>query len=440
MERSLIAATSGIEANQTYLDVIGNDIANANTTAFKSQSVSFADLLNEQVAGATAPTATSGGINPYAVGSGVKVGTVSENDTQGTIEQTNVPTDVAIQGNGYLIASQNGQTLYTRDGQLSTDANGQLVAPNGALIQGWMAQGGVVNTNAPVGNITIPLQSTVPATETTNITLGGNLPANSGSGTNPVSFTTDAYDSLGNTVPITVSFYPTSTAGQWTMVVTAESTSSSGTTTTYDIVGTPPTSSSSASGPTVTFQNGQLSGISGGTQNANGSWTVQGTWPTGSAYTFGTPTVDFTFPAPGSSGAVTQFAGNQSISATSQNGSPAGSLQSFSIGADGTITGTFSNGQSQTIGQIALATFANPQGLSDLGNLMYQSTVNSGQPVISAPGSGGAGTLVGGALEQSNVSLSKELTDLIVAQEAYQANTKVITTTDQAVQSLLQVP
>lgn len=279
-----------------------------------------------------------------------------------------MPTDVAIQGNGYLIASQNGQTLYTRDGQLSTDANGQLVAPNGALIQGWMAQNGVVNTNAPIGNITIPLQSTVPATETTNITLGGNLPANSGSSTNPVSFTTDAYDSLGNTVPITVTFYPTSTAGQWTMVVTAESPSSSGTTTTSDIVGTPPTSGGSASGPTVTFKNGQLSGISGGTQNANGSWTVQGTWPTGSAYTFGTPTVDFTFPAPGSSGAVTQFAGNQSISATSQNGSPAGSLQSFSIGADGTITGTFSNGQSQTIGQIALATFANPQGLSDLGN------------------------------------------------------------------------
>jgi flagellar hook protein FlgE len=437
MERSLIAATSGIEANQTYLDVIGNDIANANTTAFKSQSVSFADLLNEQVAGATAPTATSGGINPYAVGSGVKVGTVSENDTQGTIEQTNVPTDVAIQGNGYLVASQNGQTLYTRDGQLSTDANGDLVAPNGALIQGWMAQNGVVNTNAPVGNITIPLQSTSPAAETTNITLGGNIPAPTSGSTSPVSFTVDAYDSLGNTVPVTVTLTPpSSTASQDTWTMTAAIPGSNGSTPISFSNG-----GSSTTEQTITFgSNGQISQVNG-TNTSNAPVTLDATWPTsGTNYTFNNNAFTFTLPAPGSSDAVTQYAGNQSISAANVNGSPAGSLQSFSIGADGTITGTFSNGQSQTIGQIALATFANPEGLTDLGNLMYQSTVNSGQPVISAPGSGGAGTLVGGALEQSNVSLSKELTDLIVAQEAYQANTKVISTTDQAVQSLLQVP
>jgi flagellar hook protein FlgE len=429
MEQSLIAAVSGIDANQTFLDVIGNNIANSNTTAYKSESVGFTDLLAEQIQGAAAPTATSGGLNPESIGAGVEVGTVVENQTQGAIQQTNVPSDVAIQGNGFLVASLAGQTMYTRDGQLSLDANGDLTAPNGALIQGWEANAsGTINTNSPTTAITIPTSSTLPATATQNITLGGNLPSGS---TSPVSFTTNAYDALGDVVPITFTLTPTSTANQWTLQATVPNGSS-----TADLFST-------STPPTVTFSSsGQLQSVSGATGSATAGFSLPvTTMPPSPPYQFATgATLNIDFPAATANGAVTQFSGNPTLTATKQDGHAAGSLQSYTIGADGVITGSYSNGQSQTIAQIALATFANPSGLTDLGNLMYQATSNSGQAVVSTPGSGGAGTLVGGALEASNVDLSTQLTDLIVAQEAYQANTKVISTTDNVMQALMQVP
>jgi len=146
------------------------------------------------------------------------------------------------------------------------------------------------------------------------------------------------------------------------------------------------------------------------------------------------------FPAPGSVGAVTQFAGTQTFAATGQDGNPPGTLESYTIGANGVMTGAFSNGLSKAFGQVALATFSNPGGLSDQGNLMYSLTPNSGQAQIGTPGTGGRGTLLGGALESSNVDLASQLTDLIVAQEAYQANTKVVATTSQVLQSLVNMP
>jgi len=428
VEQSLIAAASGIEANQTYLDVIGNNIANANTTGYKEENVGFSDLLAEQISGASAPTATSGGLNPVAVGAGVQVGTVTEAQTQGAIQQTDVPTDVAIQGNGFLVASQGGQTFYTRDGQLTVDGNGQLTAPDGALIQGWEASSsGSIITNGPTTAVTIPTASTVPATATSEITLGGNLPS---TGTS-ASFTYDAYDALGDTVPVTVTFtQATAGSNSWTMQATVPGASG------------PTNLFASGSEPTLTFgSQGQLTGVSGGTTNTSTGVTSVSAPAPGAPYQFASGAqLSFDFPASTSSAAVTQQNIGQSISATSQNGNAAGTLESYSIGADGVISGSFSNGQSQDIGQIALATFANPTGLTDLGNLMYQATANSGQANVSTAGAGTAGTLIGGALESSNVDLSTQLTDLIVAQEAYQANTKVITTTDTALQSLMQVP
>lgn len=427
MEQSLIAAASGIDANQTYLDVIGNNIANSNTTGYKQESVGFSDLLAQQISGATAPTATSGGLNPMAVGAGVQVGTITEAQTQGAIQQTNVPTDVAIQGSGFLVASKGGQTFYTRDGQLSVDGTGQLTTANGSLIQGWEANAsGVINTNTPMTSVTIPTNATVPATATSAITLGGNLPAG---GSSPVSFTYNAYDSLGDAVPVTFTFTPVSGAtDQWSMQATVPSTTG-----TTNLFSTP---------PTLTFgSSGTLSSVSGATTNPDGSLSVATTSMPGAPYQFASGAkLSIDFPAPTSTAGVTQDSGSQSIDASSQNGNAAGSLESYSIGANGVVSGSFSNGQSQDIGQIALATFSNPTGLTDLGNLMYQATANSGQAVVSTPGTGQAGTLVGGALEASNVDLSSQLTDLIVAQEAYQANTKVITTSDTALQALMQVP
>jgi flagellar hook protein FlgE len=433
MEQSLIAAVSGIQADQTYLDVIGSNVANSNTTGYKSQSADFTDLLAEQISGASAPIANGqgAGINPIAVGSGVRIGSVSENLNQGAIQQTNIPTDVAIQGNGYLVAVQYGQTLFTRDGNLTLDANGDLSTQTGGLIQGWEANAqGVINTNAPAGPISIPTGSTMAANPTTQFAVGGNLPAWNGSGTaTPISTTINAYDSLGDAIPVTLTYTPVSgTANTWTIQGTV--TSPTGATT--NLWSTP---------PTMTFNpsSGQIASITGAATNADGTMTLPvSTMPAGYAFPGG-DTWKFTFPAPNTTDAVTQYSGEQTISMTGQDGYSSGTLSSYSIGSDGVITGAFSNGKTLSIGQIALASFSNPGGLADQGNLMFAQSANSGPPQIGAPSTGGRGTLVGGALEGSNVDLSTQLTDLIVAQEAYQANTKVVSTTATNITALTQM-
>jgi len=433
MEQSLIAAVSGIAADQTYLDVIGSNVANSNTTAYKSQSAQFTDLLAEQVAGASAPVAggQSGGINPIAVGAGVRIGAVSSNQSQGAIQATNVPTDVAIQGSGFLVAQQFGQTMYTRDGNLTLDANGNLTTQSGALIQGWMANAqGTINTNAPTGPLTIPTNTTMPATPTTQLTLGGNLPAWSGTGTaTPVDSTINAYDALGNVVPVDLTFTPvTGKANTWTLQGTV--TDPAGAIT--QLWTTP---------PTITFgtTTGQISSVTGATTNSDGSLSLP-VQNMPSTYAFpSSDTWNIQFPNPTSPGAVTQYSGQQSLTVTGVDGYSSGTLSGYSVGSDGVITGSFSNGKTLSIGQIALAQFSNPGGLASQGNLMYIQSSNSGQPTVGVAGTGGLGSLVGGALEGSNVNLSSQLTDLIVAQEAYQANTKVVSTTAANLNALAQM-
>lgn len=431
MEQSLIAAVSGIEANQTYLDVVGNNIANANTVGYKSEDAVFTDLLAEEIAGAAAPLANGqgAGVDPLSIGSGVRVGAVTNELSQGALEQTNQPTDVAIQGNGYLVVEDQGQQLYTRAGHLTIDADGNLATPTGGLIQGWQASStGVINTNAPTTGIVIPAGEVMNAQATTNVTMEGNLPSWNGTGTPPVVTTTiNAYDSLGDVVPVTLQL--TGVAGQanqWSVAGTVPN--GSGTTNLF----------STTSPPVVTFDGttGQISSITGVTANADGSYSLPvGTMPPNFSFPAG-DTWNITFPPPGTVGDVTQFAGEQTFAATNQDGNATGTLESFAIGPDGVITGSFSNGKTQAIGEVALATFANPGGLADEGNLLFAATPNSGQASIGAPGTGGRGTLIGGALEGSNVDLATQLTDLIVAQEAYTANTKVVTTTSAVLQSV----
>ena len=433
MEQSLIAAVSGIEANQTYLNVIGNNVANSNTTGYKSESADFTDLLAQQIAGASAPlpNGQGAGVNPIAVGSGVRIGSVTNDQSQGALLQTNQPTDVAIQGNGFLAVVQNGQQMYTRDGHLTIDANGNLATATGGLVQGWMANSqGVLNTNAPTGPVTIPTGVTMGAQATTSLSLQGNLPAWTGTGTaTPIPATMNAYDALGNAIPVTLTFTPVAgTANTWTVQGTVPNPAGG----TSKLWSTP---------PTVTFDptTGQVKSITGATTNPDGSLSLPvGTMPTGYSFPAG-DTWNINFPAPNSTSAVTQYAGQQSLTFGKQDGYASGSLASFAIGSDGVITGSFSNGKTLPIGELALATFANPGGLADQGNLLYQTTANSGQPNIGAPGTGGRGTLVGGSLEGSNVDLAAQLTDLIIAQEAYQANTKVVSTTATNLQALTQM-
>lgn len=271
MERSLAAAVTGINAEQTYLDAIGSNIANSSTDGYKQENVLFSDLLTQQINGATAPVPPGqGGVNPSSVGSGVQVAGVVGNLSEGPLDQTGVPSNAAIQGAGFFVINQNGQQVYTRAGDFTLDASGNLVTPSGGLVQ---AVGG--------GPVNIPLGKT----------------------------------------------------------------------------------------------------------NASGA-----------------------------------------------------SLVSYSIGADGTVTGTYSDGTTASLGQIATAIFANANGLVELGNNYYAASANSGTANIGAPGSGGRGPLIGGSVEGSNVDLAQQLTGLVDAQTNYEANTKVVGTTAQVLQALVQMP
>ncbi|HET6875885.1 MAG TPA: flagellar hook-basal body complex protein, partial [Acidimicrobiales bacterium] len=302
----------------------------------------------------------------------------------------------------------------------------------GGLIQGWMASSqGVINTNSPIGPVSIPAGTTMPANATTSLTVGGNLPAWSGTGAGkPVTATINAYDQLGDSIPVTLTYTPvTGTANTWTVQGTVAN-PAGGTTT--DLWNT---------APTIVFDpsTGKISSITGATTNGDGSLTLAvNNMPAGYAWPSG-DNWNINFPAPNAQGAVTQFSGQQTFTITNQDGYSSGSLSSFSIGSDGVITGAFTNGKSLSIGELALATFSNPSGLADEGNQMYASSPNSGQANVGAPGTGGRGSLVGGALESSNVDLATQLTDLIVAQEAYQANTKVVSTTASNLQALTQM-
>src|SRR6185437_8439647 len=423
------AAVSGIDANQTMLDEIGNNIANADTVGYKAGQVQFGDLLSEQIAGATAPTGRAGGTNPVAVGSGVLVTSVGTDLTEGSLESTGNPNDVAIQGSGYLIVDKNGQQLYTRDGALTPDAAGNLTV-DGGLVMGWAANAaGVIDTNTPLTPVAIPTGQTIGASATTELTLGGNLPAWNGVGTPPtVTVTTFAYDSLGAVVPVTLTFTGVpGQADQWTLQGTVP-----------DPAGGTDTLFAATAEPTITFDptTGEISGITGSTAGPAGSLHVAvGAMPAGYDFPAG-DTWSIDFPAAGSTGAVTQYDSPQTLVVEGQDGYPAGALEGYSIGTDGVITGTFSNGQTRAIAQLAMAGFANPGGLTDQGGGLFATTANSGQAQIGVAGTGVLGSLLGGQLEQSNVDLGTELTDLITAQEAYEANTKVVTTTAQAVQAL----
>lgn len=421
--RSLGAAASGIAAMQTELDTIGNNIANAETTGYTSQTAQFADLLNQQLQPAGGPVGnTLASTNPSSIGSGVGVSAVTTNFSEGSIQQTGINSDLAIEGNGFLTVSQAGKTYYTRDGNLQIDANGHLATNSGGLVQGW-APG--QPTSSPTVPLSIVVGSNGGPVQTQNVLLGGNLPSNP---SGPITVTTTMYDSLGNQVPVTLTFTPT--------------VNSNGTATAWSLQGTVTGASANLwnTPPSLVFNSsGQLSTING---------TAVGTGQTNvpidnepSNYTWsGTTMPSFDFPAVGSQQAVTQFAGSETLAVTSQDGHSAGTLESYSIGSNGVITGVYSNGQSASLGTIAIAQFANAQGLQDIGNTYFGSTVASGAAQLGQPGSSGFATIRSGALEGSNVNLASELTKLIEAQTAYQANTKVVTTTATAVQSLMQMP
>jgi flagellar hook protein FlgE len=419
MLRSMFAAVTGLRSHQAFMDVVGNNIANVNTTGYKSSSVLFEDILSQNLNGAGAPTGSSGGTNPAQVGLGVRLTGVSINFAQGATQLTGRSTDFAIQGDGFFAVDAGGQTAYTRNGSFSLDANGNLVTADGAFVKGWQAdQSGNVSTNSSVGHIKIPVGQIINPITTTSLKIGGNLPADAATGT-VVSAGINVFNSLGSSIPLRAEFTKIANAAgsvNWQVKVfdSGNNLISGPAAVTFDLNG-----ALTSTSPTVT--QAQLNTIAG----------TSGTWAAGGM------TLDF--------GAATDpdrlsgSGGLNTAAALSQNGSAVGSVIGFSVSEQGLISGTFSNGRSQAIGQIALATFANPNGLLKQGGSLYSESANSGNAQIGVAGQGGRGTLSGGTLEMSNVDLAAEFTNLIVAERGFQANSRVITTSDQILQDLVNL-
>ena len=326
----------------------------------------------------------------------MQVAGITTNFTQGAAQLTGRSTDMMISGDGFFVVRQGTQQFYTRAGSFDFDSTGQMVLPgDGAIVQGWAAVNGQIDTSQPVGDIRVAVGTVMPARATTAAPFAGNLPSDAE--LNKVTtVAVKAYDALGNEREIALTF--TKTATGWTMGA------SDGTNTIAP--------AALNFGPT-----GTLVGV--------------GTDPGPTAFTIGGVNVDVA--------GITGMAGVDTVQAGKQDGYAAGILQSFTLGSDGTINGAFSNGLKQDLGRIAMASFTNPSGLSKAGGSLFTTTVNSGDPQIGAAGVGGRGTLSSGSLEMSNVDLSTEFTQLIIAQRGFQANSRVITTSDEVLQELVNL-
>jgi flagellar hook protein FlgE len=415
----MFAAVSGLRSHQAFMDVVGNNIANVNTTGYKTSSVLFEDLLSQNLNGAGAPTTAAGGTNPNQVGLGVRLSGVSVNFAQGATQLTGRSTDFAIQGDGFFAVDSGGQTAYTRNGSFSLDGNGNLVTADGGFVEGWQAdQNGNVSVNASVGHLKIPVGQIINPITTGSMKIGGNLPADAATGT-VVNAGINVYNSLGTSIPLRAQFTKIADAAgsvNWQVSVydSGNNLISGPAAVTFDLNG-----ALTSTPPTVT--QAQLNTIAG----TSGTWKASGV-----SLDFGTATDPDRLSGSG---------GLNTAAALSQDGSGVGSVIGFSVSEQGLISGTFSNGRSQAIGQIALATFANPNGLIKNGGSLYTATVNSGNAQVGVAGQGGRGTLSGGTLEMSNVDLAAEFTNLIVAERGFQANSRVITTSDQILQDLVNL-
>ena len=399
---------SGLNASSQNLDVIGHNIANANTTGMKASRAEFAELYASSLGSA-------GGISQ---GIGVEVQTVSQQFTQGNISITGNSLDVAVNGNGFFqVSLPNGTTAYSRDGAFKLNKDGEIVTNTGAHLMGiTAAPDGSIPTGGAVGALTLPTGGEIPAVQTTKMDLSFNLDAQApiATGTAPSALvpvlatygtSVTAYDGQGVGVPVSVYFTKTA-VNTWNVY-------------------------SSVNGATPTLTKAGLTFTGTGSTPAAALGTLTLPSPTNPASTFSVNlnVVD-----------GTQYGSKFSISKATQDGQAPGTLTAINIDETGIIQGKYSNGKSLAAGQIQLATFTNVQGLAPIGGNVWLSTPSSGDPSAKGvPGTGNLGGLRAGALEDSNVDLTKELVNMMTAQRAYQANAQTIKTQDQVMSTLVNL-
>ncbi len=415
MMRALFAGVSGLRNHQTKMDVIGNNIANVNTTAFKASRVTFKEAFVQLLQGASRPPGNTGGINPIQIGTGMNVGSIDQLFTQGSLETTGQPLDLAIQGDALFMLSDGLKKVYTRAGNFQLDAQGHLISPSsGNIVQGINADPmGNFSSSSTIGDVQLRLGDKSPAQATTAVTLSGNLDSSAATGTVKAMSIT-VYDSTGTPQNLALTFTKTGT-GTWSW------------------------SAACATAPATPAGNGTCT-----FDNTGGLASF--TYPGGAAAITLTPTgggapVNVTI-NPGTINGIdglASFANPSNAVIAGQNGYQAGSLQSISVDTKGVISGYFTNGVTRSLAQISLAQFTNPSGLLRSGDNTYLESANSGGAVVGFAGGTISSTITPGALEGSNVDISQEFTEMIIAQRGFQANAKVITTADEMLNDLVNL-
>jgi flagellar hook protein FlgE len=404
----MFSAISGLKNHQTFMDVVGNNIANVNTTGFKQSRVTFQDILSQTVRSASGPQNGRGGVNPEQVGLGAVLGGIETIQSQGTLQSTGKVTDMAIQGDGFFVVSDGKQNLYTRDGAFDLGVDGTLLNPSSGLkVMGWQANPitGAVDSTLPPTSIAIPIGAGMTGKASTTLTTTGNLDATAAS-TASVPLSATVYDSLGNAHQLTLTFTKASpTANQWQYTVGDA------------------TNPSLATGSVTFTSEGKYDPTANTPATVNLPLTNGATTPE-----------SFTLD-------LSQLSQLSSASNLTSNtdGASAGSLTTFSVGSGGEITGVYSNGFKQPLGQIALASFQNPGGLMKAGGNLFSISPNSGSASIGAADSNGRGQIATGFLEGSNVDLAQQFTNMIMAERGFQANSRVITTSDEILQDLVNI-
>ena len=398
---------TGLEASSTALNTIANNLSNMNTTAFKSQDVSFSDLFYQQIG-------STGSGNPLEVGSGTQVGATSTDFTEGSIDSTGSASDVALDGNGFFVLQNGGGNLYTRDGSFTLSPTGALLSQAGLPVMGYPVVNGVVNTNAPLTAIQIPVGQVQQPAASANFSMTANLDASAAVGTTvPAQIT--LYDSLGVSYDATVNFTNTG-ANTWDYSISLPAGAATGGT---NLTGTLTfDSNGNLTSPAANVTGISFTGLADGASTMNLNWSLYGS--------NNQPT-------------LTQFAAASDVSSTNQDGYASGEYQGFTIDPNGAISAQFSNGETSQVGQLALANVTNPEGLQILGGNNYETTLASGSASVGVAGSGGLGTIQDEALEQSNVDISAQFSDLIIAQQAYEASSKAVTTFDTVSQDTINM-
>jgi flagellar hook protein FlgE len=405
---SFYSSLSGLSANANALSVIGNDLSNLNTIGFKGSAASFQDLF----AASLGATSIQGNGNPIQIGLGTQLGAINQNFGQGSFQSTSNVTDMAIQGEGFFaVQTKDGGAGFTRAGNFTVNKNGALVDPNGNLVKGWNRKGNSLTTNGLSGPIQVDMGTTSPPAATTNVATVTNLNANATAGT-VYSTPVQIYDSLGASHSLLFTYTKAASPGTWNTTVTTDG-------------------GATVSGYPSSIQFDPKGMLTSPTTNPTLS--ISG-WPNGAT----SPPTTWNIATAGAAN-LTGFSAPSATSGTTQDGFGSGTVRSMTVDQNGVITGSFTNGQTIPMAQVAIASFANSAGLAKQGENMWAETLSSGAAAIGAANQGGRGAVLGANLELSNVDVAEEFTRLIINQRGYQANSRVVTTADSLLQETLNL-